>query len=275
MHGRARMRSTSSGTPSVISRRLRVQTRTSSPSRCTWMRAPSSLYSTVTSVPRSASAAASDDPGLASIGCRGRPTRRRTASRAAVPPVRAVAAVSGSRPDSMKARRTLAAGTSRGSGDGVQHDTLERALPQLTGEQADEELLLVGGGGVQQGGEDGVPTGHRARSGRAGELGQCVVDRGHRERRRRRRLARPLREGAPADTQAALPGFAGEPGGDRLDLVGVRAAEEVGDRRGLRGAGPGGRDGGGGGDDVGEQHAAMVTVARGQVDPCIRPDASR
>ena len=36
---------------SVTSRSVRVHTRTTSPSRCTWMRAPSSLYSTLTSAP--------------------------------------------------------------------------------------------------------------------------------------------------------------------------------------------------------------------------------
>ena len=66
--------------------RLRVQTRTSSPSRWTWMRAPSSLYSTVTSAPSAANAVSSESPGEASIGRTGLPTCRVTASSAAAPP---------------------------------------------------------------------------------------------------------------------------------------------------------------------------------------------
>src|SRR3954469_18573512 len=111
-HGRARTCSTSSGTPSVTSRRVRVHTRTTSPFRCTWMRAPSSLYSTVTSVPRSASASSREEPGLAGIGRTGRPIWSRTSSRAATPPASATAAVSGRLPESMKARRTSVTGTS-------------------------------------------------------------------------------------------------------------------------------------------------------------------
>ena len=110
--GSARACATSSGTLPVISRRVRVQTRTSSPSRWTWMRAPSSLYSTVTSGPRPANAVSSESPGEASIGRTGRPTRRLTAASAGAPPSSARRAVSGRLPESMNARRTTAAGTS-------------------------------------------------------------------------------------------------------------------------------------------------------------------
>ncbi len=108
--GSPRTSSTSSGTLAVTSRRVRVQTRTAAPSRCTWIRAPSSLNSTLTSAPRSARAPSRVSAGEASIGRTGTPTCNDTASRASWPPVSASRAVRGSCPESMKARRTEAAG---------------------------------------------------------------------------------------------------------------------------------------------------------------------
>ena len=141
-------------------------------------------------------------------------------------------------------------------GDGLQHDALQGALAELAGEQADEELLLVGGRGRQQrgrGARRGAPRSRRRRSRRARSAsastaatvrdGASAGSPGH------------PRQGAPADAEPALPRLAGQPAGDRLDLAGVRPPQQVGDRGGLRGAGPGGSDRGGGGDDVGEQHA--------------------
>ena len=127
----------------------------------------------------------------------------------------------------MNARRTLAAGTSAAVGDGVEHHALERALAQFPGEQPDEELLLVRGGGRQQGGEDGVAPGRRPGAARcrrarsrawstAATVSDGVGGGG---------AAQP-RQGAPADAQPALPRLARQPGGDRLDLVPVRPAQQ-------------------------------------------------
>ena len=49
-------------------------------------------------------------------------------------------------------------------GDGVEHHALQRPLPQLAGEQCDEEALLVGGRGGEQSGQNRVPPGGRARA---------------------------------------------------------------------------------------------------------------
>ena len=94
-----------------MSARLRVKTRTSSPRRCTWMRAPSSLNST-DARPVTASAAVGSAAVDASIGSTGVPTARPTRSSVSAPSVRAVRAVAPRSPESMTARRTVAAGTS-------------------------------------------------------------------------------------------------------------------------------------------------------------------
>src|SRR5205807_9214456 len=60
---------------------------TSSPSRCTWIRAPSSLYSMLHG-PASASAVSSDSAGEASIGRTGRPSSSRNSASASCPPAR-------------------------------------------------------------------------------------------------------------------------------------------------------------------------------------------
>src|SRR3712207_7922237 len=52
------------------------------------------------------------------------------------------------------------------------HHALERALPQLAGQQADQELLLLGRRPAEQGGQGGLPPRDRAWPARDGELGQ-------------------------------------------------------------------------------------------------------
>ena len=100
--------STTSGSRCVMSARLRVNTQTSSPARCTWMRAPSSLYSTDAS-PTVAIASAALAAVPASIGMIARPTTSPTASSSSAVPVIASTAVSARSPESIAARRTLAA----------------------------------------------------------------------------------------------------------------------------------------------------------------------
>ena len=101
----------------VMSARLRVKTRTSSPARCTWMRAPSSLYSTDASPVPSIAAADARPPSTASIGSTGRPPPARPASSSAGP-VSASRAVSPRSPESMAAREHVA-GAVGGARDGV------------------------------------------------------------------------------------------------------------------------------------------------------------
>src|SRR6478752_1594085 len=87
--GRERATSTTSGSRAVMSSRLRVTTSTSSPSRWTWMRIPSSLASMATSVSPSGEsppiAAATSGALEASIGMIGRPTSSPMASSASSP----------------------------------------------------------------------------------------------------------------------------------------------------------------------------------------------
>ncbi len=110
-HGNPRTSSTSSGTDAVMSRSVRVTMTTSSPERWTWMRAPSSLYSTTTSGPSESIASSMVAPGEASMGRMGRPTTSPTASSVCSPPEMASAAVRARSPDSITARRTTAAST--------------------------------------------------------------------------------------------------------------------------------------------------------------------
>ncbi len=109
--GIARTTSTTSGSRCVMSARLRVNTRTSSPARCTWMRAPSSLYSTDAS-PTASIASLGLAAVAASIGSTGRPTTSPTASSSSAVPVSASRAVSPRSPESIAARRTESPGRS-------------------------------------------------------------------------------------------------------------------------------------------------------------------
>ena len=110
----ARTSSTSSGTRAVMSSRVRVNTRTSSPARCNCTRIPSSFHSSATGPPceTCARAAATSGADCASIGRTGRPTSRPTARRASTPSRSAAAAIGGNDPRSMNARLTSATGTS-------------------------------------------------------------------------------------------------------------------------------------------------------------------
>ena len=76
--GSARASSTTSGTAGGdVVQRSRVKTRTSSPSRCTWTRAPSSLYSTARRAEARERVRRRSRPCRASIGCTGRKSSRR------------------------------------------------------------------------------------------------------------------------------------------------------------------------------------------------------
>ena len=92
-----------------MSARLRVKMRTSSPERCTWMRAPSSLYST-DALPTAPTASAAVGAVLASIGRMARPTTRPVFASSSSVPVSAVRAVLPRSPESIAARRTVSSG---------------------------------------------------------------------------------------------------------------------------------------------------------------------
>ncbi len=83
----------------------------SEPLRCTWMRMPSSFTSTTAGTPVAASASSTVDALCASIGARGRPTRRD--------------------------------GHLGGPGDRVGEQPGLGTVPQLAEEQAGQQALLV------------------------------------------------------------------------------------------------------------------------------------
>ena len=106
---RPRAHSVTSGTRAVTSWSCRVNTRTSSPALCTWMRAPSSLYSKAASPSRSR-ASSTSCAGFASMGATGWSTRSEKRPRPAAPSSRAARATSPRWPENIAAWRTVAAG---------------------------------------------------------------------------------------------------------------------------------------------------------------------
>ena len=112
--GSALATATTSGRRAVMSSRLRVTTITSSPSRCTWTRMPSSLASTTTappSPPAFARAAPTSGADEASIGSTGRPTSSRNRASPSSPSPSAASAIATVEPASIAARRTTVTGT--------------------------------------------------------------------------------------------------------------------------------------------------------------------
>ena len=177
--GNARTTSTTSGTRAVTSLRLRVKARTSSPARCTWMRAPSSFHSTEAR-PVAANASATDAALAASIGWTGRSTSKPISASAASPTVSARRAASARSPLSIAARRTAAAGTCAARGDRVGHQPGERTLAQLAGEETDDEVGLGRRRTREQLAEHCLAGGRRSRAGRRLDAVERVVELGHR-----------------------------------------------------------------------------------------------
>src|SRR2546430_33295 len=100
-----RVASTTSGTATVTSFSWREKTRTSSPALCTWIRAPSSLYSNAAS-PSSVRASATSAAAWASIGWIGRNSSIRKRASPAAPSTSAARATAARSPASIAARRT-------------------------------------------------------------------------------------------------------------------------------------------------------------------------
>ena len=150
----------------------------------------------------------------ASIGCTGRSTSRPTSASAASPPVSARRAVSARSPLSIAARRTAAAGTSAARGDRVGHQPGERALAQLAGEEAHDEVGLGRRRAREQLAEHRLARRRRSRAGRRRDRGRARRRARRPSRGRRRRAAsaasRAADERRPADADATLARLAGQ-----------------------------------------------------------------
>ena len=190
------MSSTISGTRSVTSARFRVNTRTSSPSRWIWIRAPSSFHSTAAGRIRS-KAPRMSSADWASIGCTGVRSERRNRARAALPPSIAAAATAPRSPASIAARRTSASGHLRRARDGVDHHALEGSLADLAHQEPSQEALFLLGRTGEQVVERLPASRLRPGAGESADPAERLVDLDELERRRRapaegRRGATPM-----------------------------------------------------------------------------------
>ena len=129
-----------------------------------------------------------------------------------------------SRPAS-RLRRTAGSGTAGGRGDRLLHQGVERALPDLAGDQPAQPRLLGLGGPAEQLGDGGLPglpasrrrTAPAIRSNaRAPRAPSAIGDGGG---------GRAGLQPAPAQAGTTLPQRPGEVGRDRLDLVGAAARQ--------------------------------------------------
>ena len=202
--GMRRTTSTTSGSRCVTSARLRVKTRTSSPARCTWMRAPSSLYSTDAS-PVVASAADALDAVAASIGSTGRPTTSPTASSSAAVPVSASLAVSPRSPESIAARRTTSPG--RSAARAIASVSTPSSAPVRISPSRTRAMKSCSRSVARavEFAELAAAVAGRAGTGCRGEPIEHRVEFADRERRRLGRLAHRGGHPAPADADAPLP----------------------------------------------------------------------
>ena len=245
-----------------MSSRVRVATRTSSPSRCTWIRMPSSLTSTETGAAAGpvalVSAAARSGALEASMGSTGRPTSRPNPVSASAPPVIAATVTRTVEPASIAARRTDVSGTPAAWAT-ASCTSASRAPWRTAPVTTPRSQACSGGGGpAEQLGDRGRPCGLGAGAGERGDRLERLVHLQHRQRGGVGRLGEPA-EASPAEPGAALPQRAAEVGGDGLDLLGRGRGQQCGDGGDLGLAGPGRRHGVRGGDEVGEQHPAIVT----------------
>ena len=198
------------------------------------------------------------------------PDRRRARRH---PAVSAITAVRPRSPDSIAARRTSAAGTDAGPRDGVSHEAAERALAQLTDEQAAEE---VGFGRrwparrVRAGSADGrrpnrFPSSPGA--GRARDRRRAIVSVGATAG-----VTSSRDTVGPPDTDASLARLADQEPDGGLDLVGGGPAQQLGQGCDLRRSRPRRRDRLRRRDEVREQHGGQC--ARGPSEPGRRQGVS-
>ena len=216
----SRVTATTSGSRPVMSSRLRVKTRTSSPDRCTWTR----------------TRPACGRPARAGRSCR---------SRSPGPSTRRQHRLDGGadlQPDAFQTGQSLLEqhGGGRG-GRGEQHGRaaygghrhsesdgesvldcrLHRALPELTGDESEQELLLLAGGAAEQRLHRGGPRARRAGPAPAGPS-RRTRRRPRRRSRWTRRRGRGLLQRPPAHSGPPLPQSAGQIGHDDLHVVGRR-----------------------------------------------------
>ena len=119
--------------------------------------------------------------------------------------------------------------------DGAEHHAVEGALPQVAGDQVDEEALLVSGRAAHQPGQLG-PAGCRGAGSRGGrQPGERGVDLDHGEGGLDGRVGQRAQR-AVADAQPALGQHPGQVRDDQPDLGRVAAREQVGQGLGLGGA---------------------------------------
>ena len=243
--------------------------RTSSPSRWTCTRAPSSFHSTDAG-PVWPSASVTSAALAASIGWIGCSTASRTASRA-------VATLGerehGGAAEVAREHRGAADDVDRDpgrGGDGVGHHPGQRALAELAGEQPADEVDLGLGGAGEEVGEQRLAGRLRPGTRGAGQLGEDPVD--------LEDLDRGLGGGldvlpvgrSPADADATLARRAGEEPDRHLDLVGIERAQELGERSHLRLPRARGPHRGGRGDQRGEQHATHAAKSVHDSPACER-----
>ena len=143
---------TTSGSRPVMSSRVRVNSRTEPPDRWAWIRIPSSFHSTAACTPATDLGQRFGDARRAGREHRAhRPPdlqpegrQRRAAARQRRGRHRAQRAAQHHRPAHVRDRHR------RGPGDRVGHHPLQRALPQLAGQQPEQESLFALGGPAEQ-----------------------------------------------------------------------------------------------------------------------------
>ena len=134
---------------------------------------------------------------------------------------------------------------------------LERPLPQLAAGEQREEAPLLGRRAREERRERRPPHGGRAGSARRLDRRERAVDLGDPSDGAAAGAGR-VAQRSPADAGPALSQLAREVADDDRDLARLRAAQAVRERGDLGEPRAGRRDGGGGGDEVGEQHVRIL-----------------
>src|SRR5213594_675440 len=251
--GSRRVASTTSGTATVTSFSWREKTRTSSPALCTWIRAPSSLYSNAAS-PSSARASATSAAAWASIGWIGRNSSIRKRASPAAPSTSAARATAARSPASIAARRTKS-GSSPAARATASVTSPSSALAQLADQQPEQEFLLVLGRAREQLAQQAVLRLGRALAGGVGEALELGVDLGELYGRCSGRALGPHSlEGGVPDADPSLPGGAREKGDRGFDFLRSGLLQRGGEQVDLREPAARLGDAAGGLDEVVEAH---------------------
>ena len=252
----ARTTVTTSGTAIVTSRRFLEKTRTSSPTLCAWMRAPSSLCSNDAS-PRFSRASVKIDRRV-------REHRLHRFERLQDEPRQRLVPIDDCRPrhdtdvaGEHRCPPDPRSGDARRPCNGLEEDAFERTLAELARQQPQEKILLVGRGPAEK-----VPEQSDARRGRPGAAGRDdAIERGVDVVNLNRRLigcgdVADRRQLHPSDPEPALPRLAGQIRHHDVELIRWRAFQQVGEMGDLREPAGCLGDGAGGGDDFGKTHTS-------------------